>query len=50
VPGQSARILRHVMYGLIGLPEPGEVAGAWTVPAPRTVSLHPSGVSMEAVP
>ena len=50
VPGQSARILRQVMYGLMGLPEPGEVPGAWTVPAPRTASLHPGGVNLEAVP
>ena len=55
VPGQSARILRRVMYGLMGLSEPGEMPVACPVPAPRTVnlhpgSLHPGDVTTGAVP
>jgi hypothetical protein len=49
VPGQSASILRRVMYELMGLPEPGEVPCVRPVPAPRTVSLHPGDVGMGAV-
>jgi hypothetical protein len=50
VPGRSATILRHVMYELMSLPEPGEAPGARPVPAPRAISLHPGDASMGAVP
>jgi hypothetical protein len=50
VPGQSASILRRVMYELMSLPEPREAPGARPVPAPRSISLHPDDASMGAVP
>jgi hypothetical protein len=49
VPGQSAGIIRRVMYALMSLPEPGEAPSVHPVPMPRAVSLHPGDVSLEAV-
>jgi hypothetical protein len=40
VPGQSARILRRVMYQLMDLSEPGEVPSTPPVPGPRTIGLY----------
>jgi hypothetical protein len=41
VPGQSAKILRRVMYELMRLPEPCEAPSTRPVPAPRIIRLHP---------
>lgn len=35
VPGQSARIIRSIMYRLMELPEPIQSARSWPVPVPR---------------
>jgi hypothetical protein len=48
VPGQSAEIIRRVMYGLMNLPEPDTIPGAQPVPMPRAVSSLPDDASMEA--
>jgi hypothetical protein len=50
VPGQSARIIRRVMYELMGLPEPAGAPCADPVPGPRLVSFHPDEASMRIVP
>jgi hypothetical protein len=49
VPGQSARVIRRVMYALMGLPEPGEIPGIRPVPAPRVVRFDQGHASMEAI-
>jgi hypothetical protein len=41
VPGQSARLVRHVMYRLMGLSEPGTIAQATAVPAALPGSCGP---------
>ena len=41
VPGQSARLIRQMMYRLMGLPEPGSIAQATPVPTARPGSYGP---------
>lgn len=48
-PGQSARIIRRVMYELMGLPEPDGVPCVDPVPSPRLVSFGPGGAGTRMV-
>jgi hypothetical protein len=50
VPGQSARIIRRLMYELMDLPEPGGPLAVHPVPAPRIVSFDAGYASMEVLP
>jgi hypothetical protein len=49
VPGQSASIIRRVMYELMDLPEPDEAPGVHPVPMPHAVSVNPGDAIMGAV-
>jgi hypothetical protein len=48
-PGQSARIIRRVMYELIGLPEPHEAPRADPMPRPGLVGFHPGQADLRMV-
>lgn len=50
VPGQSARIIRRVLYELMGLPEPGGTPGVDPVAVPQVIRARPGDTSMGAVP
>ena len=49
VPGQSAQIIRRMMYKLMDLPEPGTVPGIRPVPAPRVVSFDQGHDTIAAI-
>lgn len=49
MPGRSARIIRRVMYELMGLSEPGQAPRADPVPCPRLIGTRPGEAGMGAV-
>lgn len=50
VPGQSARIIRRVLYELMGLPEPGGTPGVDPIPVPQVIRVRPDDASTGVVP